>query len=128
MLSIANQTRQPLPRLPFVDIAQKTIGSHYDLSLVFIGNQRARRLNLDYRRQNYVPNILSFPLSSNSGEIFINLLQAKREYKKFNFTYQSFIGYLFIHGLLHLKGYSHGSTMESKERALMRRFNMPATD
>ena len=124
MLSIANKTRQPLPRLPFTDIADQTAGKKYTLSLVFVGDTTAKKLNQTYRQKNYIPNVLSFPLSKNEGEIFLNLACAKREYKNYGLSYKKYIAYLFIHGLLHLKGYSHGSTMDIKERSLMQRFHL----
>ncbi|MDQ5957923.1 MAG: putative rRNA maturation factor [Patescibacteria group bacterium] len=122
MFSNANLTRQPQPRLPFQAIADEIVGPKYDLSLVFVGDTRARTLNINHRGKKYIPNVLSFPLAKNSGEIFINLLQTKRESKKFGHSPLEHCGFLFIHGLLHLKGYSHGSRMEEKERSYMRHF------
>ncbi len=90
--------------------------------MVFIGDKRARQLNAIYRAKTYVPNVLSFPLSKSGGEIFINLRQAKKECGKFDRTLREHTAFLFIHGLLHLKGYAHGSRMEEKERNYMRHF------
>ncbi len=124
MVSIANTTRQTLPRLPFSDIALTTLGSHYNLSLVFVGDKRAKRINEEQRGKTYTPNVLSFPLDKKEGEIFINLARTKREHKKFGHSFTQHVGYLFIHGTLHLKGYTHGSTMDIKERSLMQRFHL----
>ena len=57
-------------------------------------------------------NVLSFPLSKTSGEILICKAAAKP------YT----VEFLFIHGLLHLKGLKHGAIMEGEESRLLKRF------
>lgn len=100
------------------------LGKSYELSLVFIGPDRARRLNEESRQKTYVPNVLSFPLSNSAGEIFICPHVAKREAKNFNLSERGYIAYLFIHGCVHLKGYDHGATMERLERKYLKAFNI----
>jgi ssRNA-specific RNase YbeY (16S rRNA maturation enzyme) len=78
-IGIVNLTKGKLPNLPFVQIKNFVLGKKYDLSLVFVGNKLSRKLNEEYRRRDYAPNVLSFSLSANSGEIFINPPQAKKE-------------------------------------------------
>ena len=39
-------------------------------------------------------------------------------------TPQTFLSYLFIHGLLHLRGEEHGDTMEREERRIMKKFGL----
>ena len=68
--------------------------------------------------------ILSFPLSDNFGEMYINIEMTKLEAKKFERTYENFLGFLFIHGLVHLKGLDHGSTMESIEARFRKKFGI----
>jgi len=123
-LSILNTTRQPLPRLPFARMKEEVLGKKYDLSLVFIGETRARRINKETRNKDYVPNVLSFPLSKESGEIFICLPKALQESRAYGKTPSKFVGYLFIHGLLHLDGLTHGSTMDKSEQMLSKKFNL----
>jgi ssRNA-specific RNase YbeY (16S rRNA maturation enzyme) len=48
----------------------------------------------------------------------------KLEAKKFDREYENFLGFLFIHGLVHLKGYDHGSTMESIEIQFRKQFGI----
>ncbi len=104
------------PSLPYEAMKDTVLGKNYSLSLIFVGEKRARDLNLQYRKASYVPNVLSFPLTKNTGEIYITPRIAKTESKKFNMTPNGYVGFLFIHGLLHLKGYPHGATMERLEK------------
>jgi ssRNA-specific RNase YbeY (16S rRNA maturation enzyme) len=65
-------------------------------------------------RTKKISNVLAFPLSKTSGEILI----CKKAAPPFS------IGYLFIHGLYHLKGLKHGATMERVERRTLKQFGL----
>jgi len=126
LFSIDNKTGQKISVENFGNIKEAILGKRYELSLVFIGSKFSKKLNRIYRKKNQSTNILSFPLSNpptgGSGEIFIDLEQSKKEFKKFDLTFPNFITFLFIHGLLHLKGMEHGSTMEQVERKFYQKF------
>jgi len=123
-MNIKNTTKKKNPPLPFQKIKEEVLGKKYKLSLVFIGNKLSRRLNREYRKIDKTTNILTFPLSKNEGEIFINLTLAKKQSLQFDRKYNKFIGFLLIHGLLHLKGCEHSSKMEEKEKKVRKRFNI----
>jgi probable rRNA maturation factor len=128
--SITNKTKSTLPRVSFVNIKNIVLGKNYSLSLVFIGERKSAELNLSYRNKNKPTNILSFPLDKKTpvcagrGEIFITQKVAKKEAVLFNRKPDNFIVFLFIHGLLHLKGMEHGSRMERAEAKLCKQFRV----
>ena len=122
--NIKNFTKGTIPNVPFLDLKREALGKNYELSLVFIGSTRSKRLNTIYRKKTKATNILSFPISKKSGEIFIDTNVAKQQAKKFNRTYRNFVGYLFIHGLFHLKGMEHGLRMESAEKKLQDKYKI----
>lgn len=122
MLSANNQTRKKAPQGPFSLIADAILGPKYDLSLVFCGDTLSRRLNREFRHQDKIANILSFPYDKKTGEIFLNLGRATSEAVKFNHSGRQHTLFLFIHGCLHLKGFAHGVRMESEERKIFKRF------
>lgn len=122
--SLINLTHSTVPDLPYHDIMRKILGNTYELSVACIGRTRARRLNKELRNKDKVANVLSFPLSKQSGEITLCLEKIKSEAKKFNHSYKQHTAFLFIHGLLHLKGMEHGSTMEREEQKMMRAYNL----
>lgn len=124
LVSIRNTTKGKLPRLPFVDIKNEILGKKYELSVVFCGNALSQKLNRIYRGKNKPTNVLSFSLEKTSGEIIIDLKKARKESDLFGEKFQSFVGYLFIHGLLHLKGLAHGRTMEAKEQRIRKMFDI----
>ena len=108
--------------IPFDEIKDSILGKHYELSLVFADKRTSRRLNRTFRGKDKATNVLSFPLSENSGEIFIDLSTAKDEASKFDMSFEDFVLYLFIHGVLHLSGLEHGSTMDKEESKFLNKF------
>ena len=98
------------------------LGKTYDISLVFVGDKRSRTLNHIYRKKDKATNILSFPLSKTSGEIIINPYITAREARSRDVSYGVYVTYLFIHGLLHLKGLRHSSKMEMEEKKMLKKF------
>jgi len=111
-----NATSRSYPVLPYEQIKNDILGKSYELSLVFVSAAKAKALNQAYRQKSYIPNVLSFPLSDSLGEIIITPTTAKKEAPKFNLTPNSYIGFLFIHGCLHLKGLDHSDTMDKAEK------------
>jgi len=119
MFTIKNFAKRPLPRIPFRSIKEKILGKRYELSVVFVGEPQMKKLNKLYRKKDKVTNILSFPLSDMEGEIFINMKKIHEEAVREEKSIKSHLAYIFIHGLLHLKGHGHGSTMENEEKRVL---------
>ncbi len=122
-ISISSTIRH-YPHLSYEKIKQKILGNRYELSLVFVGKDKAASLNRTYRHKTYSPNVLSFPLSPTAGEIFICPYVAAREAAKYHLSPNGYVAYLFIHGCLHLKGYDHGDTMDALEQKFLKLFTI----
>lgn len=120
-LDTRNFTKSPIPKFSYKDALSATLPG-WDMSLVFAGSTRAQSMNIRLRGKDYVPNVLSYESGTKSGEIVICLEVAKKQAPDYDMTYTEFVGFLFIHGCLHLKGERHGATMERKERLLLKRF------
>lgn len=121
-VSITKLTKGRVPSLPFCAVKDYILGKKYDLSLVFADEKTVLDLNIERRGKDYVPNILSFPYGKNFGEIFIHLPTAKIQAPDFDMNYTEYVLFLFIHGCLHLKGHEHSSTMEKRERTILKKF------
>jgi len=115
MFNIKEGSRSKIPKIPFEKIKDFILGQGYELSLVFVGDKLSRQLNKRFRNKDCATNILSFPYSKTDGEIFIDPNVVKKEAKREGEKYHSYLAYIFIHGLIHLKGFDHSSKMESKE-------------
>ncbi len=113
-----------LPRLPFLKMKEAVLGKNYELSVVFTDSITSQKLNRLYRKKNKPANVLSFPLSKKSGEIYLDLKEIKKSEKVFGRQGDRLVGFFFVHALLHLKGSRHGVTMERKEARLKKRFKI----
>lgn len=120
-------TLKSAPRIDgalFERLKNKVLGKDYDLSLVFVGKKLGRRLNREHRGKDYTTDILSFPLDKKNGEIFINPEKSRSKSKEFDRNFSNYLQFIFIHGLFHLKGFDHGSRMESEEAKVRASFNI----
>lgn len=124
--SLVNKTRGTVPRVPFDAIKNAVLGKTYDLSLAFLSETDARSVTKKTKHKNKASNVLAFPLSHTSGEILLCLKTARADAKKYAMTQDEHIAYLFIHGLLHLRGHTHGCTMEREEHRIMKKFGLCA--
>lgn len=123
-LSITNTTKGKLPGLPFLAMKETVLGKNYSLSLVFVGGAKSRALNLLYRKKDKSANVLSFALSKKNGEIFLDVKEIFKSKNDSGIVGDKLVGFYFIHGLAHLKGYRHGSTMEHMETRLRNKFHL----
>jgi ssRNA-specific RNase YbeY (16S rRNA maturation enzyme) len=105
----------------FTKLTKEVLGKNYDLSVAFLSPAQMKKA-MTYRYPRGVSpdkktsNVLSFPLSKTSGEILI----CKKAAAPYTVTY------LFIHGLMHLRGLKHGAKMERAEQELLQRFSLHA--
>jgi probable rRNA maturation factor len=123
---VRNTLRAPFEgaRVPFKKIAEAILGKKYELSLVICGDDLAQKMNKEYRKKTYRPNVLSFPIAKNEGEIFLNVRCAERESRKYGVPLRGRIAFLFIHGCFHLKGLDHGTKMEKLEMRILKKFKL----
>lgn len=120
-LDIRNFTRSKAPAFPFAKALERVLPG-WELSLVFAGETRAQALNIELRGKDYVPNVLSYATGKKSGEIIICPAVARRQAPSYGLSHVAMVGFLFIHGMLHLKGMRHGATMDKKERETLSQF------
>jgi probable rRNA maturation factor len=129
-LEVKRMTKGKLPSLPFARMKDQILGKNYDLSITFVQKKVIEDLSNQFKGDKSHKNILSFPLTktlpaqAGSGEIILNLETIRTEAKNFNKTYIRYLGFLVIHGMLHLKGHVHSSKMEAEEKKFVKIFNL----
>lgn len=121
IVNVRNLTRRTAPRFAYTAVTTAIL-PNWEISLVFTGPTQARKLNEQLRGRSYTPNVLSYIAGKQSGEIIICLQEAIAQAPKHHMDEREFVLYLFIHGLLHLKGMAHGSTMERCEHEFLTQF------
>jgi probable rRNA maturation factor len=123
-IDIKITVRSSLPRIPFERIAREVLATDYQLSLVICGDTLSRRINREYRKKSYAPNVLSFPITKKEGEIFLNMRKAEREARRGGISATKRAALLYVHGLFHLKGLDHSDTMERAEMRVLKKYRL----
>lgn len=108
------------------------ISSTSELSILIVDNEYIRELNAIYRGKDEATDVLSFAMNELGedepeleepediimlGDIVISLEQAWQQSQEYGHSLERELGYLLVHGLLHLLGYDHEG---DKEQKLMR--------
>ena len=92
-------------------LAQKTSHkiSKKQITLVFVDSQKMTQLNKDFRGKNKTTDILSFEgmESEELGELILCGDVIDSQAKDHKISKNQELGYLLIHGVLHLLGYEH---------------------
>ncbi|WP_374079428.1 rRNA maturation RNase YbeY [Bdellovibrio bacteriovorus] len=80
-----------------------------ELTLVFLDKKPAQKINFEFRGKDYATDVLSFDSMdpSSFGELVLCPDVLKRQAKEHKLTYQQELGYMLLHGVLHLLGYDH---------------------
>lgn len=106
------------------------------VEVLLAGDETMRRLNADFRSEDSITDVLSFPGAggdddfpddSNAldvGQIVLSLPQTERQAREAGLTLRDEAAHLLVHGVLHLLGYDHARpeeeiTMQAREDALL---------
>jgi probable rRNA maturation factor len=105
------------------------------LEVVLLGEKGIRNINKRYAGKNKVTTVLSFPLSEIKkpskkdlkefiepkeennllGEILLCPTRIKKVAKRYKKDFKGELAFNFIHGFLHLLGYNHKNTKDTRE-------------
>jgi probable rRNA maturation factor len=90
-----------------------------ELILVFLDKKEAKKLNLQFRGMDYATDVLSFdPIDPQSlGELILCPQVLLKQAKEHKLSFELEIGYMVLHGVLHLLGFEHEESEE--DAALM---------
>ena len=92
------------------------MGRDFDVSVAYVSKKQMHALNKAHRKIDKPTDILSFPYSKKSGELILCLPEVRTHAALHQKTADEYLPFLFIHGMLHLKGYDHGRIMDRLEK------------
>lgn len=81
-----------------------------ELSIVFISKIEMKKLNNKHRKKNYATDVLSFGSLTDLNsipELVISPEVIKLQAKDHNLSFKMELGYMILHGILHLLGFDH---------------------
>lgn len=112
-------------------ILEKLGCSRKELSILFTGDSRIRKLNARYRDIDKATDVLSFPQSDGGktdslllGDVVISVETAWRQAKDHNLSFDEELVFLLIHGTLHLLGYDHEKSPAEAKRMQRKTSNL----
>lgn len=99
----------------------KAVVARRELTLVFLEKRPAKKINFEFRGKDYATDVLSFDSMDDSslGELILCPEVLKRQAKEHGLTYRLELGYMLLHGVLHLLGYDH-ETNENDAQEMFR--------
>jgi probable rRNA maturation factor len=88
------------------------------LTVVFLDTGPARKLNRDFRDRDYATDVLSFPSGDGEslGDLAICPQVVRRQAAELDLSFKAELGYMVLHGLLHLLGYDHEGGKREAEK------------
>ena len=106
-----------------------------ECSISFVSSERIREINRDFRNIDKVTDVISFALDDDDddlasmqsimeeddsfvtsiGDIVISLDRAKEQAEDYGHSLERELGFLALHGFLHLNGYDHQTEEEEAE-------------
>lgn len=95
-----------------------------ELTIVFLDQIKARELNKKFRGRNYATDVLSFGVNDDSnaggaeilGELVICPEVISRQAKEHSLLVREELGYMVLHGVLHLLGFDHEKSKKEAEK------------
>ena len=106
---------------------KENITEEAELSISFVDEEEIQAINRDYRDKDKVTDVISFSLEEDEpeiegldmprvlGDIIICLEVAKEQAESYNHSLSRELGFLALHGFLHLLGYDHMTEEDEKE-------------
>jgi probable rRNA maturation factor len=96
------------------------------MNIIFVDKDTIHQINRDYRGIDRVTDVISFALHDNDemmdlpeeeielGDIFICVDRAIEQASEYGHSVAREVGFLAVHGYLHLKGYDHMTPEDEK--------------
>lgn len=121
--------------------AQKTGKENKEMAVTFVSNERSHELNLEYRDTDRPTDVISLEykpeldiavdeedlldhpelaemledFDAYIGELFISVDKAREQAEEFGHSFEREMGFLAVHGFLHINGYDHYTPEEEAE-------------
>ncbi len=113
--SLASSWRRELPNAEVIAkkaaaAAVRAGGGALPVTVMLAGDEQTRALNRRFRKLDKATDVLSFP---STGDIAVSLQALLRQAEEDNLLAEAYLGWLVIHGVLHLCGFDHRTAAEA---------------
>ena len=109
---------------------KQNIEEHSEVSVTYVSNERIQEINREYREKDSPTDVISFAMEELGegevelvgadmprvlGDIIISVPKAKEQAEEYGHPFLRELGFLAVHGFLHLLGYDHMTEEDEKE-------------
>ncbi len=134
-LTIINESKNKIP-IRFIktwlnSLLESHLKSHRkeiankNIVIVFMNQAKAKKINFQFRQKSYATDILSFKGEYDDlGELIICFDVIKKQAKEHGLSLKEELGYMLIHGVLHLLGYEHELDAKSAKKMFSKQDNI----
>ncbi|WP_423407439.1 rRNA maturation RNase YbeY [Heyndrickxia sp. MSNUG] len=126
---LAQQEIEEIEKLLNFAADKENIQAGSELSVTFVSNERIQEINREYRDKDQPTDVISFALEEMGegeievvgadiprvlGDIIISVPRAREQAEEYNHSFMRELGFLSVHGFLHLLGYDHMNEQDEK--------------
>ncbi len=100
------------------------------INIILVSNEKIQELNRDYRNNDTVTDVLTFPSDEDNelGDVFIALHKTFEQAKDLGHSIERELAFLVIHGFLHAIGFDHQDELEAERMFSMQRTILDALE
>ncbi|GLB58245.1 rRNA maturation RNase YbeY [Cytobacillus sp. NCCP-133] len=110
--------------------AKEGVEPESEVSITFVTNDRIREINREYRDKDQPTDVISFAMEEMGegevelvgadmprvlGDIIISVAKAVEQAEEYRHSFMRELGFLAVHGFLHLLGYDHENAEDEKK-------------
>ncbi|MDP1437527.1 rRNA maturation RNase YbeY [Priestia megaterium] len=127
---VSEEQQKELEKLLEAAAIYENLQEDAEVSVTFVDNGRIQEINHQYRHKNQPTDVISFALEEMGedemqiigdelprvlGDIVISIPKAHEQAEEYNHSFMRELGFLTVHGFLHLLGYDHETSEDEKE-------------
>ncbi|MDN5831089.1 MAG: rRNA maturation RNase YbeY [Tetragenococcus halophilus] len=132
---VSKNEREDIDRLLQYAADYLKLPENSEMSITFMDNERIQVINRDYRGKDAPTDVISFAieeagqnempiffddekmtdLPNELGDIMISTQRAQEQAAEYGHSYEREVGFLALHGFLHINGYDHMTPEDEKK-------------
>nr|MDH3136032.1 rRNA maturation RNase YbeY [Bacillus velezensis] len=128
--SVSADALQEVEKLLQFAAEKEGVQDQAEVSVTIVTNEEIREINRDYREKDTPTDVISFALEEEGedeveivgadmppvlGDIIISADRTKEQAEEYGHSFMRELGFLAVHGFLHLLGYDHMTKEEEEE-------------
>jgi probable rRNA maturation factor len=127
---LSEEQMEQIEKLLNFAAAKENVEDNSEVSVTFVSNERIHEINREFREKDAPTDVISFAMEELGegeiqlkgaelprvlGDIIISIPKAEEQAKEYGHSFIRELGFLSVHGFLHLLGYDHMEKAEEEK-------------